>query len=190
MTDEPTGQVTRLLVRIESGNARAADELLPLVYAELRRLARARVAREREGHEVQPTSLVHEVYLRLVGDQQMQWANRAHFFSAAAEAMRRILIEKARRRGRLRRGGGRVRVTLDEDAAVVDTPPEELLALDEALTRLEQRDARMADVVKLRCFAGLTIPETARALETSESTVKRQIDAATVWLRREMTRES
>lgn len=167
----------------------AADELVPLVYDELRRLARARMAREAPGHTLQPTALVHEAYLRLAGDAASPpFASRAQFFAAAAEAMRRILIERARRVRRLKRGGGRLRVTLADDLADAPARDAELLALDQALTRLEARDAAMARVVALRCFAGLTVEESAAALEVSERTVKRLWTAGRAWLHRELTR--
>lgn len=186
MADDPSRQVTRLLEEIAEGRVRAADELMPLVYNELRKLARDRLAGDRVGSSLQATALVHEVYVRLVGDPDYRWANRAHFFAAAAEAMRRIVIEHARHRGRLKRGGDLGRVTLQDDAARIEPRPEELLALDEALTRLEGRDARMAHVVKLRYFVGLTIEETARALETSPRSVNRMWIAAKTWLRGEV----
>lgn len=185
--DEPN-RVTRLLRELERGDPRATEELLPLVYHELRRLARARMARERDPQTLTPTALVHEAYLRLVKDEKLSWENRGHFFAAAAEAMRRILIERARRYARRRHGGGQQRVSLDDYAAAVEAPAEELLDLDEALSRLEERDPAMATVVKLRFFSGLTVPEAAAALGVSESTVHRQWTAARAWLQHEMTR--
>lgn len=172
----------------ETIGGEAAADLLPLVYEELRKLARARMARERPGQTLQPTALVHEAYLRLSGDGDAPWASRAQFFAAAAEAMRRILIEKARRSRRRKRGGGRRRVTLDEGLLQAEPAPEEILALDQAIDRLEARDAAMARVVKLRYFAGLTVEETALALETSPRTVKRLWTAGRAWLHRELTR--
>jgi len=184
--NRPANDVTRLLGEIADGRAQATDELMPLVYTELRRLARDRLAHDRGNASLQPTALVHDVYVRLVGDPDYRWANRAHFFAAAAEAMRRIAIERVRRHGRLKRGGDRDRVSLDDGAARVDPRPEELLALDDALSRLEKRDARMAAVVKLRYFVGLTIEETARALETSPRSVNRLWIAAKAWLHGEI----
>jgi RNA polymerase sigma factor (TIGR02999 family) len=181
MGEAPSSRVTRLLQDLGAGRREAAAQLLPLVYDELRRLARARLARERASLH-QPTSLVHEAYLRLVGDAECRWANRAHFFAAAAEAMRRIGVERARRRARLKRGGGGRRVTLDDDVPAAGPDPDETLALDAALARLEARDAAMADVVKLRYFAGLTVEETARAMELSPRSVKRLWAAARAWL--------
>lgn len=168
----PRTDVTRMLEAIEAGEAHAADELLPVVYSELRKLARSRMAQEGPGHTLQPTALVHEAYLRLLGSDT-RWQNRAHFFAAAAEAMRRILIERARRVGRLRHGGDQQRVDLMSSDAVADAELDRLLAVDQALGRLEERDERMAEVVKLRTFAGLTIAETAQALGVSERTIDR-----------------
>jgi len=180
--------VTRLLQEIGRGDARAADELLPLVYAELRQLARARMSRETPGHTLQPTALVHEAYLRLVGDADVEWENRAHFFAAAAEAMRRILIERARRVGRQRHGGGQRRVTLDDQTPSPAADFAELLAVDQALDRLEAADPQMAAVVKLHYFAGLSVAETAQALATSERTVSRAWTGARAFLKRELLR--
>lgn len=172
----------------DGGIAGASAELLPLVYEELRRLARARMAHERPGHTLTPTALVHEAYLRLVGDSELTWANRAHFFAAAAEAMRRILIERARRAARVKHGGGHLRVTLDEALMGQEAASDDFLALDEALDRLETQDAAMAAVVKLHQFAGLSLEETAAALGTSERTVSRRWTAARAWLKRELSR--
>jgi RNA polymerase sigma factor (TIGR02999 family) len=188
MAARDAGQVTRLLAQIQGGDRQAADELLPLVYQELRRLARSRMARERPGQTLTPTALVHEAYLRLVKDESLGWDNRGHFFAAAAEAMRRILIERARRYTARKHGGGQERITLDEAASPMTAPLEDLLALDEALTRLESKDATMANVVKLRYFSGLTVPETAAALGLSAATVNRHWAAARAWLQREITR--
>ncbi len=187
MTQRSPGSVTRLLERAGRGDRQAAEELLPLVYDELRSLARARLARERAGQTLQPTALVHEAYLRLVEGADPGWENRGHFFAAAAEAMRRILVERARRRARRRHGGELRRTTLSEEAAVGAPQPDELLAVDEALRRLEARDAAMAEVVKLRYFVGLSVEETAEALGSSVRTVGRQWRAARAWLARELT---
>ena len=186
MPDDAPTQVTRLLGDVRAGRPHATDELLPLLYAELRRLARARVAGEKHRHSVQATSLVHEAWLRLVGDADRGWENRAQFFAAAAEAMRRILIERARRRGRGRHGGNAQRVSLSKVDVAAEPPPEEILALDEVLDRLQEKDPEMARVVKLRYFAGLTVPETAEALHLSPRTVNRQWTAARAWLHREL----
>lgn len=180
---------TEILSSVAAGDQQAARELLPLVYDELRRLARARMARERGALTLTPTALVHEAYLRLVGHDDPPWANRAHFFAAAAEAMRRILIERARRVAREKHGGGQVRVTLDEGIAGESPQADDLLALHEALSRLEAQDPEMAVVVKLHQFAGLSLPETAAALDTSERTVSRRWTAARAWLRRELAQQ-
>src|SRR5512145_1964742 len=160
-------EVTRILSAIDQGDPHAAEELLPLVYDELRRLAAAKLAGEFPGQTLQATALVHEAYLRLVGGQrQQEWSGRGHFFAAAAEAMRRILVESARRKGRARHGGGRRRVDLDQAASVApEGPSSDLLDLDDALTRLEAADETAAHLVKLRYFAGLSMPEAAAALD-------------------------
>jgi RNA polymerase sigma factor (TIGR02999 family) len=175
--------VTHILQAIDRGEPQAAEQLLPLVYDELRRLARARMGYERAGQTLQATALVHEAYLRLVHNQSAHdWQNRRHFFAAAAEAMRRILIEKARRRDRLRHGGGRDRVELDEADLAIEEPHEDLLALDEALQELERTDPRKAELVKLRYFAGLDEAEAAAALGISRPTASRWWTFAKAWL--------
>lgn len=182
------GRVTEVLEAIDRGDQKASDELLPLVYEELRRLARARMAREAP-QTLQPTALVHEAYLRLIGGADPRWENRRHFFAAAAEAMRRILVERARRVARHKHGGDYVFVELPADTPSQEQPQaEDLLSLDMALEGLETRDPEMAAVVKLRFFAGLTEPEVAAATGRSERTVRRQWVAARAWLRREMRR--
>ena len=178
--------ITHLLEQIQRGVPAASDQMLPLVYDELRRLARARLRAERPGHTLQPTALVHEAYLRLVGSGEVAWQSRAHFFGAAAEAMRRILIERARRVRRIKRGGDQQRVDLDEQVAAAAPPVEDLLAVDEALARLEARDLQMSLVVKLRYFAGMSVEEVADALGTSTRTVNRLWTAAKAWLRGEV----
>lgn len=169
----------------------AAEELLPQVYGELRKLARARMAQEGPGHTLQATALVHEAYLRLLGSapRGRPWANRAHFFAAAAEAMRRILIERARRVARAKHGGNQKRVTLIGDQLGGYWPDVEVLALDEALRRLAGVDPEMARVVELRAFAGLTLEETAQTLAISVRTVKRRWTAGRAWLHRELAAE-
>ncbi len=175
-------EVTRILAAIEGGDARAAEKLLPLVYEQLRAIARQRMAQERAGHTLQATALVHEAYLRLVGGQQVPWMNRAHFYLAAAEAMRRILIEHARKRDRLKRGGDRRRVPVSVVDLAAEQDSEEILAVDEAVQRLEESDAQAGKVVRLRFFAGLSVDETARALDLSPRTVAREWAYARAWL--------
>jgi RNA polymerase sigma factor (TIGR02999 family) len=180
--------VTRLLDAAAAGDRQAATDLLPLVYDELRRLAAARMAEERPGQTLQATALVHEAYLRLVGAGQPDgWDGRGHFFAAAAEAMRRILVEAARRKGRARHGGGQQRIDLGESALVVESPGDDLLAIDEALTRLAELDPTRAELVKLRFFAGLTMPEAAAALGISLATAERHWAFARTWLYAELS---
>ncbi|MDA8745507.1 ECF-type sigma factor [Rubripirellula amarantea] len=182
--------VTRILSAIHEGDRHAASELLPLVYEELRGLASSKMNHEKSGHTLQPTALVHEAFLRLVGgEDQQKWDSRGHFFAAAAEAMRRILIDNARRRGRNKRGGDYVRRELDEDAAIVVADDvDELLALDDALTKLAIEDADLAKLVELRYFTGLTIDETAEVQGVSPRTTKRNWAYARAWLQREMNK--
>ena len=183
--------ITRILSAIEHGDPQAADQLLPLVYQELRRLAASRLAGEAPGQTLQATALVHEAYLRLVEpDGARRWDSRGHFFAAAAEAMRRILVENARRRGRQKRGGGRARVELLEGDLVVDDPPEEVLVVDEALERLAAEDPEAAALVKLRYFAGLSVEEAAEALGLSRATAYRHWAYARAWVRCEILGES
>ena len=178
--------VTRILSSLEPGDPRAAEQLLPLVYDELRRLAAARLACEAPGQTLQATALVHEAYLRLVGPDDGLWEGRGHFFAAAAEAMRRILVESARRRGRQKRGGGRPRVDLLEVGLTVDDPPDEVLTVDEALSRLEAEDPQAAALVRLRYFAGLTVEEAAGSLGMSRATAYRHWAYARAWVRCEV----
>jgi len=176
-------QVTHILSQIESGDPSAADQLLPLVYDELRRLAAAKLAQERPGQTLQATGLVHDAYIRLVNVEEAQhWDSRGHFFAAAAEAMRRILVDKARQKLRPKHGGGRHRVDLDSACALTEDRHEDLLALDEVLTRFADLDPLKADVVKLRFFAGMTVPEAAEALGISVATAERYWTYARVWL--------
>lgn len=172
--------VTRLLTAIAQGDRHAADQLLPLVYDELRRLAARKLARENPGQTLSSTALVHEAYLRLVGDAARDWDSRSHFMSAAAEAMRRILVESARRKKRLKHGGGRQRVPLENIASAA--PNEDLLALDEALTRLAEEDPIKARLVELRFFAGLSVEDAARCLDISRATADRYWAYARAWL--------
>jgi RNA polymerase sigma factor (TIGR02999 family) len=181
--------VTRILSAIESGDPRAAEHLLPLVYDELRKLAARKLAQEQHGQTLQATALVHEAYLRLVDPPEArEWGGRAHFFAAAAEAMRRILVEKARRRGRLRHGGDLRRCPLEGNEPAIEPPADatDLLALDEALGRLEVASARRARLVKLRYFVGLSLPEAAELLGVSRSTAEADWTYAKAWLKREM----
>ncbi len=179
-------EVTRILAAIERGDVRAVDELFPLVYQELRQLAAQRMSKEKPGQTLQATALVHEAYLRLVGEEEQHWSGRKHFFSAAAEAMRRILIENARRKKSLRHGGSHKRIDIDKAILVDDTATDELIALDEALEKLSEKDKVKADLVKLRYFAGLTSEQAAEALGISESTAERYWAYARSWLRLEM----
>lgn len=182
--------ITQILSAIDQGDPNAASDLLPLVYEELRRLAASRMNQEKSGQTLQPTALVHEAFMRLVGggDDSQQWDGRGHFFAAAAEAMRRILIENARRKGRVKRGGELSRRDLDDDAAAVDPDNvDELLSLDEALNKLAVEDAQLAKLVELRYFTGLTIEETAKVLGVSPRTTKRNWAYARAWLQREMS---
>ncbi len=180
--------VTRILNAIERGDAKATDELLPLVYEELRLLAAQKLSHETPGQTLQATALVHEAYLRLVGGEPQSWENRGHFFAAAAEAMRRILVENARRKKTLKRGGQRQRADLAAAEPTLDGVPEDLLALDEALQKLAQVDPLKADLVKLRYFAGLTLEEAAQALGMARSTAGEHWAYARAWLRVEIAK--
>jgi RNA polymerase sigma factor (TIGR02999 family) len=176
-------EVTRILNAIEEGDPHAAGQLLPLVYEELRRLAASRLAAEKAGHTLQPTALVHEAYLRLVGeDGDPFWENRRHFFAAAAEAMRRILIDSARRKRRLKRGGGLRRVDLEQIETPTADRPDDLLALEEALDLLAKEDPRKAELVRLRFFAGLSVEDAAHCLGVSRATADRYWAYARAWL--------
>jgi RNA polymerase sigma factor (TIGR02999 family) len=180
--------VTRILSAIEQGDSEASEQLLPLVYDELRKLAAQRLSREKPGQTLQATALVHEAYLRLVGpSDDRRWDNRGHFFAAAAEAMRRILVEAARRKRREKHGGDRNRVPLDDIAQAAPDRRHDLLALDAALTRLATEDSQAARLVELRHFAGLTTAEAAQALEISPRTADRIWAYARAWLHREVT---
>jgi RNA polymerase sigma factor (TIGR02999 family) len=177
-------EVTNILSAIEAGDQHAAAALLPLVYDELRRLATARLAAEKAGQTLQPTALVHEAYLRLVGDGQPRaWDGRGHFFAAAAEAMRRILVENARRKTRKKRGAERARVDLEAVAPTAPSVDDDLLDLDDALTRLAKADPAAAELVKLRYFAGLSIPQAAEALRIGARSADRLWAYARAWLR-------
>lgn len=179
-------ELTVILQRANHGDPQAAYELLPLVYEELRKLAAAKMARENPGQTLQATALVHEAWLRLGGDDQPEWQNRAHFFAAAAEAMRRILIDNARRKNYLRHGGGIERVNIEGLELAAQMDDVQLLGLHEALDQLAQHDAEKAEIVKLRFFAGLTNEQVAKVLGVSEPTVKRHWAYARAWLFRAM----
>ncbi|MBN2446963.1 MAG: sigma-70 family RNA polymerase sigma factor [Phycisphaerae bacterium] len=178
--------VTRILKDLKDGDRAAADALLAAVYDELRRLATRKVARERPGQTLQATALVHEAYLRLVGDTDADWQNRGHFFAAAAEAMRRILVEQARRKSRIKHGGGRHRRDLKDDDLVVPPESVDLIALDEALEKLSHEDRVKAELVKLRYFTGLTVAEAGAALGISRATADRYWQFARAWLYNEI----
>jgi len=183
-------EVTRIMSAIDQGDPRAAEQLLPLVYGELRKLAAQKLAQEAPGQTLQATALVHEAYVRLVdGEKVHDWNSRGHFFAAAAEAMRRILVEQARRKGRLKRGGGKERLDIDEVEIAFEGPADDVLALDEALVRLAQKHPEKAELVKLRYFAGLTVDEAAKVLGVSTSTVDRHWTYARAWLFRELSLE-
>ncbi len=174
--------VTLILQAVGRGERQASEELLPLVYEELRRLAAARMARESAGQTLQPTALVHEAWVRLVEDGSRTWENRAHFFGAAAEAMRRILIERARRKGRIKRGGGQQRIDLENVDVAAALPDDKILLLNEALERLRAEDPETAQVVVLKFFGGLTNEEIVQTIGSSDRTVRRQWNYAKAWL--------
>jgi RNA polymerase sigma factor (TIGR02999 family) len=178
--------VTRILDRVQQGEVKAAAELLPLVYTELRKLAAHKMASQSPGQTLQPTALVHEAFLRLTGGQRDRWQGQVHFFRAAAEAMQHILIENARRKSRWKRGGRLERVELEEIDLAAESPPDTLLVVDEALERLAQEDEPKAELVKLRFYVGLTNAEAAQVLGLSEATVKRYWEYARAWLLEEI----
>jgi RNA polymerase sigma factor (TIGR02999 family) len=182
--------VTRILAAIEHGDVRAVDELFPLVYQELRQLAAVRLSKESPGQTLQATALVHEAYLRLVGTEEQNWGSRGHFFAAAAEAMRRILIDNARRKKSLKRGGGHQRIDLDEAVTAADDKMslDDLIALDEALEKLSEKDKVSADLIKLRFFAGLTMEQAANILGIPRRTADRNWAYARAWLYKEINK--
>jgi len=182
-------EFTRILNAV-SETPEKAEELLPLVYSELRRLAGHKMAGESPGHTLQPTALVHEAWLRLAGSSQQNWQNRAHFFAAAGEAMRRILVEHARRKQSLKRGAGAEREELDENSLVLSAPPDEIVAVHEALDTLAKEDPTAAELVKLRYFVGMTMEEAASALGLAKRTAEEIWTYARVWLRREIRKSS
>lgn len=185
-TERSAGEVTRILSTIRNSNAQAAQELLPLVYDELRRLAAFKLAHEKPGQTLQPTALVHEAWLRLGGHDHLAWNGRPHFFGAAAEAMRRILIENARRKRARRHGGGQQRMDVQELEIATDVKDDELLEVDAALERFAAQDQQKAELVKLRYFTGLTIAEAAEILGVSAPTAKRWWAYARAWLHKEI----
>jgi RNA polymerase sigma factor (TIGR02999 family) len=184
-----SGEITLILQRIERGDAQAADRLLPLVYEQLRHLAAARMSHEAPGHTLQPTALVHEVWLRLGADHQPDWKSRAQFFAAAAEAMRRILIDRARRRLALRRGGRQVRINIDDIDLAAATDDSRVLKVNDALEKFTLGDPQKAELVKLRYFAGLTLNEVATALNIAEPTARRWWAYSRAWLIAELSGE-
>jgi len=181
-------EVTGLLTAATVGDSKATEKLMPLVYTELRRLAAHYLRGERPDHTLQPTALVHEAYLQLVDQTEMRWQNRAHFVGVAAQLMRRILVDHARTRHSLKRGGRQARVSLDDVFVASDDRSDELLAIDEALTRLAAEDPQQSRIVELRFFGGLTVEETAEVIGISPATVKRDWNVARAWLYRELDR--
>ena len=182
-----SGEVTRLLLAWSRGDEKALEELIPLVYEELRRLAQRHLRGERSGHTLQPTAVVHEAYLKLVDQKRITWKNSRQFFAVAAQTMRRLLVDHARRRDADKRGGGATRVPLEDAEASTPAREVDVIALDRALERLAALDGTQAKVVELRYFAGLTVEETADVLGTSPSTVAREFRVARAWLQRELT---
>jgi len=177
------GDITQLLIAVDSGDPKAEEEFLPAVYDELRRLAARKMENERDGHTLQPTALVHEAWIKLAGSDRQRWRGRTHYFGAAAEAMRRILIDKARRRAAKKRGQGVRLAELNESRVELRAPAEEVLAVNDALEQLALEEPVTAQVVKLKYFVGMTLPEIAGALEVSLSTVERHWSYARAWLR-------
>ncbi|HEY6121592.1 MAG TPA: sigma-70 family RNA polymerase sigma factor [Pyrinomonadaceae bacterium] len=188
-SNPPPHELTQLLIDCSDGSQPAYDQLFPLVYEELRRLAHRYMSRERPGHTLQTTAVVHEAYLRLIDQKHVQWQNRAHFFAIAAQMMRRILITHAQSHAYAKRGGGALRVSLDEAAIVSQERAGELIALDEALTALTVIDPRRSQVVELRYFGGLNNEEIAEVMKVSPNTVMRDWNVAKAWLYREMSKE-
>ena len=188
MTENPAGTVTRLLAQVSAGEQDRIDDLWSLVYEQLHEIAQGQMANEAPGGTLQPTALLHEAYFRLLGSQDVQWDGRAHFYGAVSQAMRRILVEQARRQVSSKRGGGCCHVPLDSGIAEIQKEPSLMLALDASLQRLEQFDPRMSDVVKFRFFAGLSVEQTSAALNVSPRTVIRDWIAARAWLYKEIER--
>ena len=187
--NSPAPDITRLLINWRNGDQAAFDQLMPLVYEELRRMANYYMRNERQGHTLQTSALVNEAYLRLVDHEQIEWQNRAHFFGVAAQAMRRILVDHARSRNYQKRGGAARQVSLDEAATLAVERAEELIALDEALQELAKLDPRKSRVVELRYFGGLSLEETAEVLDISIPTVTRDWNTAKAWLMRELSKQ-
>jgi RNA polymerase sigma factor (TIGR02999 family) len=188
MAIPPPQDVSRLLIAWSNGDEEAHEQLMPLVYEELRRLAHRHLGRERAGHTLQTTALVHEAYLRLIDQKEVRWQNRAHFFAVAAQMMRRILVDYARSRRFAKRGGGAQQVSLDEAMVVSNGRAADVVALDEALNALAEFDVRKSRMVELRFFGGLSIEETAEVLKVSPGTVMRDWTLAKAWLQRELRR--
>jgi RNA polymerase sigma factor (TIGR02999 family) len=186
--DSATPTITQLLVEWSEGDHAALDQLMPLVYDELRRLARSYLRRERPDHTLQATALVHEAYLRLIDQHSVSWQNRAHFFGIASQMMRRILVNHALARAARKRGGPQQKLSLDEALGFADQREMDLIALDEALKKLELLDPRQSRIVELRFFGGLTIEETAEIISLSPATVKRELSTARLWLRHQISR--
>ena len=181
-----SGEVTRILARVRSGDAQAPERLIEVVYAELRKLAASCMRRERPDHTLQATALVHEAYMRLIGQREVEWQNRAHFFGIAAQVMRRILLDHARERRALKRGAAGRRITLDDALMVSEDHLDNVLALDESLRKLAHKDPAQSRLVELRFFGGMTVEETAEVLGISTATVKREWSHAKAWLSRDM----
>jgi RNA polymerase sigma factor (TIGR02999 family) len=190
MPFETPHEVTQVLQALAQGDGRATEELLPLVYNELRRLAALRMSQEAAGQTLQATALVHEAWLRMIGDGDRTWQNRAHFFAAAAEAMRRILVENARRKSRLKRGGGQLRLDIDEMDLAATPPDEKILLMDDALQQLQAEDPEKARIVVLKFFGGLKNKEVAENLRVTERTVERQWAYAKAWLLRKIREQA
>lgn len=183
MNREKTADITQMLIELSDGNQNVVDEILPLLYSELRKLAGSYMRRERENHTLQPTALVHEAYMKLIDQKRVKWQNRSHFFGVAAQVMRRILTDHARKHKAEKRGGEAENASLEEDFTIVEGDvTAEVLALDEALNRLAEIDSMKAKIVELRYFGGLSVEETAAVLDVSEITVKRHWRMAKAWL--------
>jgi RNA polymerase sigma factor (TIGR02999 family) len=189
MSDESHSSVTQLLLNASQGNRSAVDQLTPMVYQELRRIARSKMLHEPAGSTLQPTALVHEAYLKLINQRDVQWQNRAHFFAIAAKEMRRLLLMHAREKRAEKRGAGGQRVTLDEGMVLTEDHLEDLIMLDACMDRLAALDARQARIVELRFYGGLSVEETGEVLEISTATVKREWAMARAWLLRELSRK-